>query len=115
MGDAIFAAMRGHSRAKAGVYAVRAGVGEGGRTRWFGGAANLGWRPTVGGKDLRLEAHLFDFDGDLYGSRLRVALVAYLRPEQRFAGLDALKAQIAQDCGAARALFAARTGAGEDA
>jgi riboflavin kinase/FMN adenylyltransferase len=94
-------------RPAAGVYAVRAGVDEGTATRWFGGAANLGWRPTVGGKDLRLETHLFDFDGDLYGKHLRVALVEHLRPEQRFNGLDALKAQIAADCDKARAVLAA--------
>jgi riboflavin kinase/FMN adenylyltransferase len=94
-------------RPAAGVYAVRVGVEEGGTTRWFDGAANLGWRPTVGGKDLRLEAHLFDFDGDLYGKHLRVAMLEHLRPEQRFDGLDALKAQIAADCRQARAVLTA--------
>jgi riboflavin kinase / FMN adenylyltransferase len=89
-----------------GVYAVRAGIEEGGKTLWHGGAANLGWRPTVGGKDLRLETHLFDFSGDLYGKHLRVALIELLRPEQRFAGLDALKAQIAVDCEKAREILA---------
>lgn len=94
-------------RPAAGVYAVRAGVDEGHATHWFGGAANLGWRPTVGGTDLRLETHLFDFDGDLYGKHLRVALIERLRPEKRFDGLDALKVQIAADCEQARALLAA--------
>jgi len=89
-----------------GVYAVRVGIAEGGRTRWHDGAANLGWRPTVGGRDLRLEAHVLDFDGDLYGKRLRVAFIERLRAEQRFAGLDALKTQIAEDCRAARAALA---------
>jgi riboflavin kinase / FMN adenylyltransferase len=89
-----------------GVYAVRAGIEEGGKTEWHDGAANLGWRPTVGGKDLRLEAHLFDFRGDLYGKHLRVAFIERLRPEQRFAGLDALKAQIAVDCQKAREILA---------
>jgi riboflavin kinase / FMN adenylyltransferase len=89
-----------------GVYAVRAGIEEGGKTEWHDGAANLGWRPTVGGKDLRLEAHLFDFRGDLYGKHLRVAFIERLRPEQRFAGLDALKAQIAADCQKAREILA---------
>jgi len=93
-------------RPAAGVYAVRAGIEEGDTTRWFDGAANLGWRPTVGGTDLRLEAHLFDFDGDLYGKHLRVAFIERLRPEQRFAGLDALKAQIAADCEEARRMLA---------
>ena len=49
-----------------------------------------------------MEVHLFDTDADLYGARLRVHLVARLRGEQRFAGLDALKAQIARDAAAAR-------------
>jgi riboflavin kinase/FMN adenylyltransferase len=85
-----------------GVYAVRVAIGQ----EWHDGAANLGWRPTVGGKDLRLEAHLLDFSGDLYGKRLRVAFVERLRPEQRFDGLDALKAQIAADCARARDVLA---------
>ncbi len=89
-----------------GVYAVRAGIEEGGKTEWHDGAANFGWRPTVGGKDLRLETHLFDFSRDLYGKRLRVALIERLRPEERFAGLDALKAQIAVDCQKAREILA---------
>jgi len=90
-----------------GVYAVRAGIEDGGKVEWHDGAANLGWRPTVGGKDLRLETHLFDFSGDLYGKHLRVALIERLRPEQRFDGLDALKAQIAADCVQARQILAA--------
>jgi riboflavin kinase/FMN adenylyltransferase len=98
-------ALGDYLRPAAGVYAVRAALGEGADARWCGGAANLGWRPTVGGRDLRLEAHLFGFDGDLYGKRLRVAFIEHLRPEQRFAGLDALKAQIAKDCEQAHALL----------
>ena len=100
-------ALADYLRPAAGVYAVRAAVEAGAATRWFDGAANLGWRPTVGGTDLRLEAHLFDFAGDLYGQHLRVAFIERLRAEQRFAGLDALKAQIAADCEKARALLAA--------
>ena len=91
-------------RPAAGVYAVRAAIGRGGT--WHDGVANLGMRPTFGGSDLRLEVHLFDFAGDLYGRHLRVALVDYLRPEQKFAGLDALKAQIAADAAKARAMLA---------
>jgi riboflavin kinase/FMN adenylyltransferase len=93
-------------RPAAGVYAVRAGVEEGSEVRWYDGAANLGWRPTVNGKDLRFETNLFDFSGDLYGKHLRVALIEHLRPEQRFDGLDALKAQIAADCDKARKILA---------
>jgi riboflavin kinase/FMN adenylyltransferase len=61
-------------------------------------------RPTVAGTDLRLEAHLIDFAGDLYGKHLRVALIDRIRPEQKFSGLDALKAQIARDVETARAI-----------
>jgi riboflavin kinase/FMN adenylyltransferase len=53
----------------------------------------------------RLEAHLFDLDVDLYVRHLRVALVDFIRPEQKFAGLDALKAQIAADASSAREIL----------
>jgi riboflavin kinase/FMN adenylyltransferase len=90
-----------HLRPAAGVYAVEVeGLGP--------GVANLGWRPTVGGSDLRFEVHLLDFEGDLYGRTLRVALVEYLRGERKFAGLDALKAQIAEDARQAREILAQR-------
>jgi riboflavin kinase / FMN adenylyltransferase len=88
-----------------GVYAVRVGVEEAGRTLWHDGVANLGRRPTFGGSDLRLEAHLFDFDRDLYGRHLRVALIEHLRPERKFSGIEALKRQIAEDAAQARALL----------
>jgi riboflavin kinase/FMN adenylyltransferase len=94
-------------RPAGGVYAVRAGIEEAGRTSWHDAVANLGTRPTVGGTDLRLEVHLFDFAGDLYGRHLRVALVEHLRPEMKFPGLDALKAQIAADSARAREILAA--------
>jgi len=89
-----------------GVYAVRAGVDRGAATVWHAGVANLGHRPTFAGTDVILEAHLFDFDGDLYGRHLRVALVGYLRPEKKFDGLDDLKAQIAADSVQARHVLA---------
>jgi riboflavin kinase / FMN adenylyltransferase len=92
-------------RPAAGVYAVRAGMEEGGRTLWHDGVANLGLRPTFGGSDLRLEAHLFDFDRDLYGRHLRIALIEHLRPERKFPGIDALKAQIAEDAAQGRAVL----------
>ncbi len=89
-----------------GVYAVRAGVDRGAATVWHAGVANLGRRPTFAGTDVILEVHLFDFDGDLYGRHLRVALVGYLRPEKKFDGLDDLKAQIAADSVRARHVLA---------
>jgi len=99
-----------------GVYAVRAGVDAVGAdghptTTWHDAVANLGVRPTVDGQTETLEVHLFDFERDLYGTNLRVAFVEYLRPEKKFDGLDALKAQIAGDCERARELLAQRRAA----
>lgn len=88
-----------------GVYAVRAGLANGRDTHWLGGVANLGQRPTFGKNDVTLEVFLFDFDGDLYGRRLRVQMIDYIRPEKRFDGLAALTAQIADDCAAARRIL----------
>jgi riboflavin kinase / FMN adenylyltransferase len=99
--------LQDYLRPAAGVYAVRAGLDEGGRTRWFDAVANFGNRPTFGGVDLRLEVNLFDFAGDLYGRHLRVALIEHLRPEMKFSGIDALKAQIAADAARARELLKA--------
>jgi riboflavin kinase/FMN adenylyltransferase len=89
-----------------GVYAVRVRI-DGGSDRTIDGVANLGLRPTFGGAEPRLEVHLFDFAGDLYGHRLCVALLAFLRPERKFDGIEALKTQIAADAQAARAALAA--------
>ena len=58
---------------------------------------NIGTRPTVEGEGITVEAHLLDFDGDLYGKEITVAFYDFLRPEQKFADLDALKTQIAAD------------------
>ena len=93
-------------RPAAGVYAVRVGIERGAETEWHEGVANIGTRPTVGGTDLRLEAHLFDFTGDLYGAHVRVALLAFMRPERKFASFDELKQQIAADALDARAIHA---------
>ncbi len=90
-----------------GVYAVRAVPLGGDGARWSG-VANLGERPTVGGTKAQLEAHLFDFAGDLYGRRISVELLAFIRAEKKFESLDALKAQIAQDSTQARGILAAR-------
>jgi riboflavin kinase/FMN adenylyltransferase len=65
--------------------------------------ANVGHRPTVDGQDVRLEVHLFDFDGDLYGAHLEVEFRLRLRGEQRFESFEALQAQIGRDAAAARA------------
>ncbi len=93
-----------------GVYATRVEqVGDDGVARPVGsggGVTNIGVRPTVGGGHRTVETFVFDFTGDLYGSRLRLHLVARLRGEKRFASLDELKAQIAADASAARAKLA---------
>lgn len=91
---------------KFGVYAVRADVLDGDFAgQALRGVANLGLRPTVGTDKPRLESHFFDFDGDLYGANLRVSLLHFIRPEQKFDGLDALKAQIAKDSDKAREML----------
>ena len=56
----------------------------------------------MNGTDRRFEVHLFDFSGDLYGQELQVKFFTHLRGEQKFSGLDELKAQIARDAQAAR-------------
>ncbi|MBV9863631.1 MAG: bifunctional riboflavin kinase/FAD synthetase [Alphaproteobacteria bacterium] len=96
-----------------GVYAVRVsgdGADDPLAGRSLDGVANIGPRPTVGGVEPRLEAHLFDIAVDLYGRHLRVSLVEFIRPERKFAGLDELKAQIAEDAAKARAILARMTG-----
>ena len=71
----------------------------------YEGVANIGFRPTVQGQVCHLEVHSFDFDGDLYGKRVEVELVAKIRDEQPFESLDALKKQILNDANEAKALF----------
>jgi riboflavin kinase / FMN adenylyltransferase len=67
------------------------------------GVMNIGCRPTVEGESETIEVHLLDWSQDLYGHTLTVHLEQFLRPEQKFESLDALKAQIQQDCETARA------------
>ncbi len=69
------------------------------------GVMNLGYRPTVNGNHLVAEVHLLNWSGNLYGQVLSVSLEQFLRPEQKFESLDALKAQIQADCHAAQAIF----------
>jgi riboflavin kinase / FMN adenylyltransferase len=66
---------------------------------------NVGRRPTFGGGEVRVETHLIEFDGDLYGARLAVDFWQRVRAEQRFGSVDALREQIARDCQTARALL----------
>lgn len=79
-----------------GVYAIEASI-EGDDATWIKGVANFGRRPTVNDRGELLEVHLFDVEPDLYGKRLKVRLLDFIRPEMKFDGLDALKAQIARD------------------
>lgn len=94
-----------------GVFAVTA---QGDHGRWHG-MANVGFRPTVDGKERRFEVHLLDYSGDLYGQELQVKFYQKLRGEQRFGSLDELKAQLARDAQAARAalVHAPRSSKGE--
>ena len=87
-----------------GIYAVRGRLDDG---RVLNGAANLGIRPQFTPLKELLEPYFFDFTGDLYGRRLEVELIEYLRPEAMFDGLDALIAQMDADCLRAREVLGA--------
>jgi len=87
-----------------GIYAVRAHLPDG---RVFDGAASFGIRPTFALESPLLEVHLFDFSGDLYGALIAVEFIAHLRPEKKFDTIEALQAQIAQDCDDAKRILSA--------
>jgi riboflavin kinase/FMN adenylyltransferase len=93
-------------RPRLGVYAVRVDIGDG---PWMPGVASVGVNPTVGAlAEPLLEAHLFDFSGDLYGRTIEVELIAFLRDEAKFDSLGELKRQMTQDViDARRALIGA--------
>jgi len=92
-----------------GIYAVRVGVETADGVDWYDGVASFGIRPTIGAdEEPVLEAYIFDYAGDLYGRHLRVQLIDYIRPELKFDGLEALAAQIDEDCREARRILAAR-------
>ncbi|MDZ7902181.1 MAG: riboflavin kinase [Rheinheimera sp.] len=87
-----------------GVYAIEAFTA----TRQLSsGCANIGAQPTLQGRKHveQLEAHFFDFNGDLYGQQIEVVLKKKIRTEQKFASLEELQQQIQLDAAAARALF----------
>ncbi|MBI1238857.1 MAG: bifunctional riboflavin kinase/FAD synthetase [Alphaproteobacteria bacterium] len=102
-------ALKGTIEPALGVYAVRVTVEDEAGAKTYDGVANFGRRPTFDKKDVLLEVHLFDFAGDLYGKRIAVAFVEFVRPERKFDGLESLKTQIAADCEAARTILAATT------
>ncbi len=92
-----------------GVYAARCRVEGGGEVS---AVVNVGRRPTFGGGAMLLEAHLLDFQGDLYGSRLRVGFERRLRDEARFPDAEALRRQILRDIEAARRVLEQPRGIG---
>ena len=95
-------ALTGLHPPKLGIYAVFADVLTGPHKGSYQGAASIGTRPTFGENTANLETYLLDFKGDLYGEHLSIALVEYLRGEEKFDGLDPLIAQMHKDCDAAR-------------
>jgi riboflavin kinase / FMN adenylyltransferase len=92
-------------RPRYGIYAVRGVLPDG---RVLNGAANLGIRPQFDPPKELLEPHFFDFAEDLYGQMIEVELHAFLRPEAKFADLEALKVQMAADCDRARVILEAK-------
>jgi riboflavin kinase/FMN adenylyltransferase len=75
--------------------------------RKYGAAIYIGHRPTLDKSDFRVEAHLLDFSGDLYGRDLPLFFLKYLRPDRKFENFESLKYQVEQDCQQARLDFAA--------
>ncbi len=90
-------------RPKHGVYCVEVRLE--GATDWLPAVANTGTRPTVGGEEARIEAHIFNFDQDIYGQHVDVRFRSFIRPEMKFESFDILKEQIAKDAAGARAVF----------
>lgn len=78
---------------KNGVYAVKAIIDQ----KEVFGMMNIGFNPTVNGEKQTIEVNLFDFDADIYGEKIEVSLLHYLRDEQKFGSVDLLKAQLNQD------------------
>ena len=90
-------------RPRYGIYAVTGRIIDTGET--LKGAANLGIRPSFDPPKELLEPYFFDFDGDLYGREIEVALHHFRRPEAKFADVAELQAQMAEDCARARELL----------
>ena len=91
---------------KFGVYAVKIDVRDGPHAGSYNGAASIGVRPMFGENRPNCETFIFNFKGDLYGTTVSVALVAYLRPELQFVGLEPLIIQMDADCVTAREILA---------
>lgn len=86
---------------KHGVYACKAMVDG----TEFLAVTNIGTRPTVAGSDVTAEAHLLDFSGDLYGKRLQLRFYEFLRPEEKFDSLEALRTEIQKNMAQTRKIF----------
>lgn len=84
----------------AGVYAGWLDFGDG----WRPAATGIGTRPTFGGGSVTIEAHVLDYDGDLYGRRVRLALRRRIRPERAFTSIPALQVAMARDIAQTRAV-----------
>lgn len=98
----------GYLKPAQGIYAVKVEVLSGAFAgKRFDGAAYVGKRPTFDRTELVLEAFLLDFSGDLYGAEVAIEMRHFLRYDQKFNGIEALKAQMAKDVVQARALLAA--------
>jgi riboflavin kinase/FMN adenylyltransferase len=80
-----------------GVYAVSVVILKDGQRIEKFGMMNIGYRPTVNGKERRIEVHIFEFDDDIYGSKVIVELKHFIRNEIKFSGLDALRSQLDKD------------------
>lgn len=76
-----------------GVYTSRVTV----QNHVYGGVTNIGKNPTVGGSQIRVETHILGFDRDIYGEEIRVELLAFQRPEQKFSDLEQLREQMERD------------------
>lgn len=78
---------------KVGVYAVKVRFED----NWYGGMMNIGYRPTFEGEEETLEVHLFEFDQEIYGKEVQVRFLSRIRDEQKFEGIEQLKAQLTND------------------
>jgi riboflavin kinase/FMN adenylyltransferase len=72
----------------------------------YGGVLNIGYNPTFGEERLSAETHIFDFDQDIYGKKIKINLLRFLRDEKKFAGVDQLNRQIQADIEQAKAVLA---------
>jgi riboflavin kinase / FMN adenylyltransferase len=87
-----------------GIYAVRVQVGD----ALYGGMLSIGTNPTVGGTGQTIEVHIFDFDRDIYGQVITLYFIDYIRPEEKFNGLEELTAKLREDQAVALAILSGK-------